>query len=127
MDNGVKLLELIHSIDLLRIEKNLEKFLDKLNIPAPKYGTAFSIEDAIKIAKKINYPVLVRPSYVLGGRGMEIVYDKEGLKTFVAKAALVSCKHPILIDAFLEDAYEFDVDAICDGDEANYSWNYATY
>ena len=118
MDNGVNIIGTDpHSIDLAEDRKKFGKILDKLNIPAPKYGTAFSIEDAIKIAKKINYPVLVRPSYVLGGRGMEIVYDKEGLKTFVAKAALVSGKHPILIDAFLEDAYEFDVDAICDGDE----------
>ena len=117
MDNGVNIIGTDpHSIDLAEDRKKFGKILDKLNIPVPKYGTAFSIDDAIKIAKKINYPVLVRPSYVLGGRGMEIVYDKEGLKTFVAKAALVSGKHPILIDAFLEDAYEFDVDAICDGD-----------
>jgi len=103
------------SIDLAEDRKKFGKILNKLNIPAPKYGTAFSIEDAIIIANKIDYPVLVRPSYVLGGRGMEIVYDEDGLKTFVAKAALVSGEHPILIDAFLEDAYEFDVDAICDG------------
>ena len=99
--------------------KKFGKILNKLKIPAPEYGTAFSIDDAIIIANKINYPVLVRPSYVLGGRGMEIVYDEEGLKTFVAKAALVSGEHPILIDAFLEEAYEFDVDAICDGQNIN--------
>ena len=80
--------------------KRFGKILKKLNIPVPKYGIAFSINDAIKIAKKINYPVLVRPSYVLGGRGMEIVYDEIGLKTYVGKAALVSGDHPILIDAF---------------------------
>ena len=83
----------------------------------PKYGTAFSINEAIIIANKISYPVLIRPSYVLGGRGMEIVYDEEGLKNFVGKAALVSGEHPILIDAFLENAYEFDVDAISDGNK----------
>ena len=108
-----------HSIDLAEDRKKFGKILNKLNIPAPKYGTAFSIEDAIIIANKIDYPVLVRPSYVLGGRGMEIVYDEEGLKIFVAKAALVSGEHPILIDAFLENAYEFDVDAICDGKDVH--------
>ena len=79
-----------HSIDLAENRKKFGKVLKKLNIPAPKYGTAFSIQDAIQIANEIKYPVLVRPSYVLGGRGMEIVYDEEGLKMFVAKAALVS-------------------------------------
>ena len=103
------------SIDLAEDRKKFGKLLDKLNIPVPKYGIAFSVEEAIKIANKIYYPVLVRPSYVLGGRGMEIVYNENDLKEFVAKAALVSGDHPILIDAFLEDAYEFDVDAICDG------------
>ena len=117
MDAGVKIIGTDpHSIDLAEDRKKFGKVLDKLNIPAPEYGTAFSIEEAIIIAAKIDYPVLVRPSYVLGGRGMEIVYDDDGLKTFVAKAALVSGEHPILIDAFLEDAYEFDVDAICDGE-----------
>ena len=105
------------SIDLAEDRKKFGKILQKLNIPAPKFGTAFSIDEAICIAKKINYPVLVRPSYVLGGRGMEIVYNEDGLKNYVGKAALVSGKHPILIDAFLENAYEFDVDAISDGNE----------
>ena len=105
------------SIDLAEDRKKFGKILQKLNIPAPKFGTAFSIDEAISIANKINYPVLVRPSYVLGGRGMEIVYNEDGLKNYVGKAALVSGKHPILIDAFLENAYEFDVDAISDGNE----------
>ena len=104
------------SIDLAENREKFGEILKELNIPVPKYGIAFSIDDAIKIANQISYPVLVRPSYVLGGRGMEIVYDQNGLKTFVGKAALVSGDHPILIDAFLEDAYEFDVDAICDGE-----------
>tara|TARA_B100001094_G_scaffold273571_1_gene280030 strand:- start:1420 stop:4599 length:3180 start_codon:yes stop_codon:yes gene_type:complete len=104
-----------HSIDLAENRKKFGVVLKKLNIPAPKFGSAFSINEAIKIANKISYPVLVRPSYVLGGRGMEIVYDENGLINFVGKAALVSGKHPILIDSFLENAYEFDVDALCDG------------
>ncbi len=103
------------SIDLAENRKKFGKILKRLNIPAPNWGTAFSVEDAQKIANKIKYPVLVRPSYVLGGRGMEIVYDDDALKTFVGKAALVSGDHPILIDAFLENAFEFDVDALCDG------------
>ena len=103
------------SIDLAENRKKFGKILKKLNIPAPDYGTAFSIDEAITIANRIKYPVLVRPSYVLGGRGMEIVYNENGLKNYVGKAALVSGKHPILIDAFLENAYEFDVDAMSDG------------
>jgi len=103
------------AIDLAENRKKFGRILKQLDIPAPNWGTAFSVEDAQKIANKIKYPVLVRPSYVLGGRGMEIVYDDDALKTFVGKAALVSGDHPILIDAFLENAFEFDVDAICDG------------
>ena len=103
------------SIDLAENRKKFGKILKQLNIPAPSWGTAFSVDEAQKIANRIKYPVLVRPSYVLGGRGMQIVYDDDALKTFVGKAALVSGDHPILIDAFLENAFEFDVDAICDG------------
>ena len=103
------------SIDLAEDREKFGEILDKLNIPVPEYGTAASIEEAIDIANRITYPVLIRPSYVLGGRGMEIVYNKDDLKEFVAKATLISGNHPILIDSFLEDAYEFDVDAISDG------------
>ena len=105
------------SIDLAENRKKFGSILKQLNIPAPNWGTAFSVKEAQKIANTIQYPVLVRPSYVLGGRGMEIVYDDDALKTFVGKAALVSGDHPILIDAFLENAFEFDVDAICDGED----------
>ena len=105
------------SIDLAEDRKKFGEILKQLNIHAPNWGTAYSIEEALKIANNIKYPVLVRPSYVLGGRGMEIVYDNDDLKTYVAKAALVSGEHPILIDDFLEDAFEFDVDALCDGKE----------
>ena len=103
------------AIDLAEDRKKFGKILDELKIPVPKWGTAFSVEEAMVVAEEVEYPVLVRPSYVLGGRGMEIVYDDVGLKTYVGKAALVSGEHPILIDAFLEDAFEFDVDALCDG------------
>ncbi len=103
------------AIDLAENRKKFGEILDKLDIAAPNWGTAFSVEEATKVAKKVKYPVLVRPSYVLGGRGMEIVYNDDGLKTYVGKATLVSGEHPILIDAFLEDAFEFDVDALCDG------------
>ena len=105
------------SIDLAENREKFGNILNKLNIPAPNFGTAFSIDEAIIVANRIKYPVLVRPSYVLGGRGMEIVYNEDGLKNYVGKAALVSGKHPILIDAFLENAYEFDVDAISDGED----------
>ena len=103
------------SIDLAENREKFGKILKELKIPAPNYGIAYSVNEAEEVASKIGYPVLVRPSYVLGGRGMEIVYDIDGLKDFVGKAALVSGDHPILIDAFLENAYEFDVDALCDG------------
>ena len=104
-----------NAIDLAEDRKKFGKILNELNIPVPNWGTAFSVEEAMEIAHAVGYPVLVRPSYVLGGRGMEIVYDDAALKTYVGKAALVSGDHPILIDAFLEDAFEFDVDALCDG------------
>ncbi|MBC8312121.1 MAG: carbamoyl-phosphate synthase large subunit [Candidatus Marinimicrobia bacterium] len=103
------------AIDLAENRDKFGKILDDLKIPVPKWGTAFSVDEALVVAHDVGYPVLVRPSYVLGGRGMEIVYDDDGLKTYVGKAALVSGEHPILIDAFLEDAFEFDVDALCDG------------
>ena len=103
------------AIDLAENRNKFGDILSKLQIPAPKWGTALSINEAYEIAKNIGYPVLVRPSYVLGGRGMQIVYDNESLQTFVNQATLISGEHPILIDSFLEDAYEFDVDALCDG------------
>ncbi|MEA3286543.1 MAG: carbamoyl-phosphate synthase large subunit, partial [Candidatus Marinimicrobia bacterium] len=104
------------AIDLAENRKKFGAILDELQIPAPAYGTVFSIEEAIAVANQIGYPVLVRPSYVLGGRGMEIVYTENSLKQFMAQATLISGDHPILIDAFLEDAFEFDVDALCDGE-----------
>ena len=86
-------------------------------LPAPKYGLARSFEDARAIADEIGYPVLVRPSYVLGGRGMEIVYDESTLSSYIARATEVSPAHPVLVDRFLDDAVEIDVDALYDGSD----------
>jgi carbamoyl-phosphate synthase large subunit len=91
--------------------------LTDAGLPAPKYGMATSFAAAKGIADEIGYPVLVRPSYVLGGRGMEIVYDEETLAGYIARATEVSPEHPVLVDRFLDDAIEIDVDALCDGDE----------
>ena len=84
-------------------------------LPAPKYGLARSFAEARVIAAEIGYPVLVRPSYVLGGRGMEIVYDEATLESYIQRATEVSPAHPVLVDRFLDDAVEIDVDAIYDG------------
>ncbi|NGY60760.1 carbamoyl-phosphate synthase large subunit [Lentzea sp. NEAU-D13] len=93
------------------------KVLTDAGLPAPKFGTATSFDEAKEIADEIGYPVLVRPSYVLGGRGMEIVYDEESLSGYIARATEVTPEHPVLVDRFLDDAIEIDVDALCDGDE----------
>src|SRR6202042_3121569 len=86
-------------------------------LPAPKFGMATSFDQARKIAAEIGYPVLVRPSYVLGGRGMEFVYDEQPLEGYITRATELSPEHPVLVDRFLEDAIEIDVDALCDGAE----------
>jgi carbamoyl-phosphate synthase large subunit len=91
--------------------------LDKLKIPQPANGAALSLDELKVIAKKIGYPVLVRPSYVLGGRAMEIVYDEKSLEKYAKIAIEVSEEHPVLIDKFLEDAQEIDVDALADGEK----------
>ncbi|WP_394620902.1 carbamoyl-phosphate synthase large subunit [Lentzea sp. JNUCC 0626] len=93
------------------------KVLTDAGLPAPKFGTATSFGEAKEIADEIGYPVLVRPSYVLGGRGMEIVYDEESLSGYIARATEVTPEHPVLVDRFLDDAIEIDVDALCDGTE----------
>ncbi len=91
--------------------------LAEANLPAPKHGLARSFDEAKKIADEIGYPVLVRPSYVLGGRGMEIVYDEGTLSSYIGRATEVSPAHPVLVDRFLDDAVEIDVDALYDGIE----------
>ena len=91
------------------------RLLTEAGLPAPRHGTAVSYDEAAAISASIGYPVLVRPSYVLGGRGMEIVYDDASLEAYVGKATEVSPEHPVLVDRFLEDAIEIDVDALYDG------------
>ncbi len=102
-------------IDLAEDRKRFGLLLEKLDIPCPPYGTAGDLAGALEVAARVGYPVLVRPSYVLGGRAMEICYDDDGLREYMEKAVNVSPDHPVLIDRFLEDAFEFDVDAVCDG------------
>ena len=103
------------SIDLAEDRKRFGVLTAELGVPHPPHGTVFSFEEAVTVANQIGYPVLVRPSYVLGGRNMAIIYDDESLATYMRTAVLVSPEHPILVDKFLEDAFEYDVDAISDG------------
>jgi carbamoyl-phosphate synthase large subunit len=103
------------AIDRAEDRKRFQQLLHKLGLKQPENATAFTIEEAFKAADKIGFPVVVRPSYVLGGRAMEIVYDRSRLEEFMKTAVHVSPGHPILIDKFLEDAIELDVDAISDG------------
>ena len=113
---GVKILGTSpDSIDAAEDRRRFEKIARDLGVAQPPNGTATSVEGAVEAATRIGYPVLVRPSYVLGGRAMEIVYDEETLRDYFVRAVRVSEDRPVLIDSFLEDAYEFDVDAISDG------------
>ena len=105
------------SIDLAEDRERFNVLMNKLNIPQPKAGIAYSPQEAKVVASKIGYPVLVRPSYVLGGRAMEIVYDESGLEVYMREAVRVSHEHPVLIDDFLQNAVEIDVDAVSDGKE----------
>jgi len=103
------------SIDSAEDRRRFEKIARDLGVAQPPNGTATSVDGAVEAATRIGYPVLVRPSYVLGGRAMEIVYDEPTLRDYFVRAVRVSEDRPVLIDSFLEDAYEFDVDAISDG------------
>ncbi|MCE5301001.1 MAG: carbamoyl-phosphate synthase large subunit [Spirochaetia bacterium] len=106
------------SIDIAEDRRKFDKVLTKLRIPRPENGTARTYDEAKDIVHGLGLPVLVRPSYVLGGRAMEICYNNDQFDTFVKEAFMVSEEHPVLIDKFLEDAVEVDVDCVCDGKEA---------
>ncbi len=117
-EEGVRILGTPHeSIDRAEDRERFTRVLERLDIPQADFGTANSFEEARDIAAKIGFPVLVRPSYVLGGRAMEIVYDDIELKEYMKEAVKISPEHPILVDKFLEDAIEVDVDALCDGED----------
>ncbi|GAA2730007.1 carbamoyl-phosphate synthase large subunit [Pedococcus aerophilus] len=103
------------AIDLAEDRGAFGRVLAEARLPAPRHGTAYSAAEAVAVAQEIGYPVLVRPSYVLGGRGMEIVYDDETLSGYVTRATIASPEHPVLVDRFLDDAIEIDVDALYDG------------
>jgi carbamoyl-phosphate synthase large subunit len=105
------------SIDLAEDRKRFGKLLEELGIPQPANGTALSAEEAVRVAQNIGLPVLVRPSYVLGGRAMVVAYDSDTVQEYAAQAALMGPDRPVLIDRFLEDATEVDVDALGDGED----------
>ena len=104
------------AINLAEDRGEFGKVLGRAGLPAPEYGTATSFEEARDVAARIGYPVLVRPSYVLGGRGMEIVYDESSLEDYISRATEITADHPVLVDRFLDSAIEIDVDALCDGE-----------
>jgi len=115
---GVKILGTSQdAIDLAEDRERFGEVLKRLNLKAPPFGTVRNEQEALAVAERIGYPVLVRPSYVLGGRAMEIVYDKESLQRYLTTAVKASPRHPVLIDRFLEHSTEIDVDALCDGDD----------
>ncbi|MBT6488203.1 MAG: carbamoyl-phosphate synthase large subunit, partial [Deltaproteobacteria bacterium] len=106
------------SVDLAEDRERFNEFLDGLDIRYPKHAFASSLDEAHAVASKLGYPVLVRPSYVLGGRAMAIVYDPQELSKFATEAFAASSQNSVLIDKFLEDAFEVDVDCLCDGENA---------
>ncbi len=117
-DNGIKILGTSpESINLAEDREHFRERMIALGIPQPESGFARSLEEALEISKRIGYPLMVRPSYVLGGRGMEIIYDEGMLRKYAVEAIDVSPEHPMLIDRFLEKAIEAEVDALCDGEE----------
>lgn len=114
--NGVTILGTSpEGIDLAEDRERFGALLRKLEVVHPKYGTAYTVNNALLVAEQIGFPVLVRPSYVLGGRAMEVCYTMDDLRNYMKKAVDVSPDHPVLIDRFLEDAFEYDVDCVCDG------------
>jgi len=116
---GVKILGTSkETIDLAEDRDQFKRIMEKLDIPMPESGMAVDVEEAVEIADRIGYPLMVRPSYVLGGRGMEVVHDEEMLKKYMTQAVGVTPERPILIDRFLHHALECEADAISNGDEA---------
>ena len=116
-ENGVNILGTTpETIDMAEDRDLFNEMMEKLEIPMPESGMAVTIDDALEIAQRIGYPLMVRPSYVLGGRGMEVVYDDDSLKQYMAAAVGVTPDRPILIDRFLNDAMECEADAISDGE-----------
>jgi hypothetical protein len=105
------------SIDLAEDRQRFSRLLAELGIPQPKHGVAWSVAEAVEVAERVGYPVVVRPSYVLGGRAMVIAYDRETVETYVREAEEFVQALPIQVDHFLEDSFELDVDALADGDE----------
>jgi len=115
-ENGVPILGTSpEGIDIAEDRERFGLLLRKLNIKHPKYGTAHTVDHAVQVAEQVGFPVLVRPSYVLGGRAMEVCYTISAVRDYMKKAVDVSPDHPVLIDRFLEDAFVFDVDCVCDG------------
>ncbi|TMK56811.1 MAG: carbamoyl-phosphate synthase large subunit [Actinobacteria bacterium] len=115
---GVRLLGTpVDAIDLAEDRGRFGELLERLGVEAPPYGTAFSAEEAIAVAERVGFPLLVRPSYVLGGRAMEICYSTEDLQTYLDKYVKADQEHPLLLDRFLENAIEVDVDALGDGED----------
>jgi len=105
----------VDAIDRAEDRERFDEVCRKIGARVPKNGTATTVQDAVAVAESVGYPLLVRPSYVLGGRGMEIVYDETSLRDYFDRAIRASPDHPVLLDRFLEDAFEADVDALCDG------------
>ena len=103
------------AIDRAEDRERFQSAVERLGLKQPENGTVTALEQAVQLATRITYPLVVRPSYVLGGRAMEIVYDEQDLRRYFAEAVSVSNESPVLLDRFLDDATEVDVDAICDG------------
>ena len=104
------------AIDIAEDRRRFEALSRRLGVRQPANGTVVDVEGAVEVAAEVGYPVLARPSYVLGGRAMEVIYDEKSLRDYFRRTVCVSPNHPILIDRFLEDAFEADVDAVCDGE-----------